>query len=132
MAFSSFESTKFSCKLAQNFHVNCCAFVCNLYIYIYIIFFFLKHTATKERDFFLGDWFKKKKNPTITNNNLKNFQTIMLAQILCPLIFFFFFFLDKNTETLLKRREIQYILSQSSFKHIRIFLYPSYKIRNTF
>ena len=48
----------------------------------------MKHTATKMRDIFFGRLVKK--NPTITNNNLKNFQTIMLAQILCPPNFFSF------------------------------------------
>ena len=46
--------------------------------------------------------------------------------------FYLFIYFYKNTKTLLRRREIQYILSQSGFKHNRIFFYPSYKMRNTF
>ena len=46
--------------------------------------------------------------------------------------FYLFIYFYKNTKALLRRREIQYILSQSGFKHNRIFFYPSYKMRNTF
>ena len=46
--------------------------------------------------------------------------------------FYLFIYFYKNTKTVLRRREIQYILSQSGFKHNRIFFYPSYKMRNTF
>ena len=46
--------------------------------------------------------------------------------------FYLFIYFYKNTKALLRRREIQYILSQNGFKHNRILFYSSYKMRNTF